>query len=260
MSVMGNYRREAVITPRDIHELVERLRRAADYGLRRNLIQADCYGTSCDDVAENIFYDIKLGVIDAWASQFFPEQFTGIPLAETGLFDMDDFCRLFEDNDVVEEVYDRDDIDLLVIKKRREYQNVRDIQTLREGKSVFRAAKNRVTSKLLFPCGKYSKETETFKWVQSLAIEGLRVEVFCVFTDLGGGAEHARTGYLQATDPAVKGEKRTFLGWLIAPVNDEPRNESFVTFCESEESIDGISDALFTNEEVDSSCYANSQI
>ena len=257
---MGNYRREAVITPRDIHELVERLRSASDFGLRRNLIQADCYRICCEDVAENIFYDIKLGVIDAWAAQFFPEQFTGIPLAETGRFDMDDFCRLFEENDVVDDVFVPDDIDRYVASKYRFHKNVRDLQTLREGRPVYRAARNRVTLKIQFPCGTYSTEVETFEWVKTLAIEGLRVEVFCVFTDLGGGAEHASTGYLQATDPAVKGEKRTFLGWLIAPVNDEPRNESLVSFCEREESIDGISDASFTKEEVESSCYANSEI
>ena len=203
----------AVITQWDIQVLQLRLQNLIP-ALTRNVLRARNFPDDVTDVVENIYYDVRLALIDAWAEQFFPDKYEGMTASEAGRFDWTSF-RLFKENGAVDDIFLLDEIDLNIASRDKKRYKATAFAALKQGMPVFWAVRNPVTTLLQFRSGRYSTEEEVKERFRSLNDD--RIKTYGAFVDMSGGGcgenEPVRFVPLDAPDPSEEG--LVFLGWIF---------------------------------------------
>lgn len=245
-----------VITKVDVDRLNERLENLSE-AIARNVLHAMHYGDDVDDVVDNILYDVRYGVVEAWASTLFPASFSGRTLAQTGQFNMESF-EFFKENDLVDDVFNEDDIDRAVVAQRRKNLKMAALDSLAHGDPVFIADRNRVTTVLQFNPWRYLNEVEAMRWFQYL--EAGQVGTYGVFADLKPDTVvkmgRVRFVPLDQQDPST--EKAVFLGWAVCRKQPGDNLSFMFEFGECFGAIVGFEDAKFTEDELNCSTFEHS--
>lgn len=241
-----------VITEADVKALQTRLESLIP-AIRRNLIHADEFRDELDEIVNNIYYDIRFAVIDAWAESYFPWICRGMTTAEAGRFDWTSF-KLFQKGDADDGILKLDKFDRKVASmKRKSLDGVDDVY-LSAGAPVFRAVRNIVTNLLQFASGRYSTEEETVRWIEDHNYKGVRS--YGAFVDMSGGCcgadEPVRFIPLDAEDPSAEG--MVFLGWVFARSKDVPEM-SWGSFGAQFDAICQFEKAVFTKRQVKASSF-----
>ena len=247
--------RSAVITTEDINVLNDRLM-GLEAALKRNVLHARHYGDGMEDVVDNILYDVRYAVIEAWAEKLFPGRGCGITAAEAGRFDQRSF-ELFEENGLIDDLFDEDEIDRVVAVQQRKHLEAGALNALNAGELVFRADRNPVTTLLQFRPGRYSTEAETLKWFRTVN-DGL-VAMYGVFAEMVPNACincSVRFVPLHKEDPSIG--KCVFLGWAFFKGTEEPKETTFLDFGNQFGAIFGFVDAKFTKDEISCSTFEHS--
>ena len=245
----------AVITTKDIDALNDRLM-GFENALKRNILHERHYDDGLEDVVDNILYDVRYGVIEAWAEKLFPGRYSGVTAAQTGQFDLRSF-ELFQENDLTDDVLFEDEIDRLVAAQQRKALEAGAPRALNAGELVFCADRNPVTTLLQFRPGRYSTETETLRWYRSLNDE--QVRVYGVFAEMVPNTAVnccVRLIPFHKEDPCTG--KSVFLGWAFFKGKEAPTQMSFCSFGKQVCAIFGFVDAKFSEDELNASTYEHS--
>ena len=212
-----------VITPKDIKNLLIRLELAIP-GITRNVIHGRWHQSEIVEIVDNIYYDLKLGVIEAWAQSLFPDKFDGMILAEAGRFDWTNF-KVSKANEAVDDIFVTDEIDEIIIAQAKKRFMATAFTALHNGMLAFWTVHNSVTDLLQFGRGRYSTETDVLKWFRNLNDES--VKAYGAFIDMSygscSGSESVRFVPLDAADPSEEG--LVFLGWVFNRSEAEPKME-----------------------------------
>lgn len=244
-----------VISKADVDVLIDRLM-GFEEALKRNVLHARHYEDGIEDVVDNILYDFRYGVVEAWAEKLFPGRFSGVTAAQTGQFDLRSF-ELFQENDLIDDVLFEDEIDRLVAAQQRKALEAGAPRALNAGELVFRADRNPVTTLLQFRPGRYSTEAETLRWYRSLNDE--QVRVYGVFAEMvPNGAVNCCVRFVSLNQEDPSANKSVFLGWAFFKGNETPAPTSFLRFGEQFGAIFGFVDAKFSDDELSSSTYEHS--
>ena len=244
-----------VITPEDVDVLIQRLE-ALSSAITRNIARA-IDREVFEDVVDNILFDMRYAVVEAWAEKHFPGRFSGITAAEAGKFDFKWF-EFFKENELIEDVLFEDKIDRVVSARQRKSLEAKNLAELEKGEPVFWAVRNPVADMLQFRPGRYATETETKKWFRSLNKPNVRA--YGVFADLVPGVivkeRCVRFVSLHEENPCT--ENSVFLGWGFVKGNEDPKQTSFYEFGQRFGALFGFEDATFDEVELESSTFESS--
>lgn len=244
-----------VITPKDIKNLLIRLELAIP-GITRNVIHGRWHQSEIVEIVDNIYYDLKLGVIEAWAQSLFPDKFDGMILAEAGRFDWTNF-KVSKANEAVDDIFVTDEIDEIIIAQAKKRFMATAFTALHNGMLAFWTVHNSVTDLLQFGRGRYSTETDVLKWFRNLNDES--VKAYGAFIDMSygscSGSESVRFVPLDADDPSEEG--LVFLGWVFSRSDAEP-NMQWSAFGHQFGAIPDFEDATFTESQVEYSTFEKS--
>lgn len=241
-----------VISKADVDVLIDRLM-GFEEALKRNVLHARHYEDGIEDVVDNILYDFRYGVVEAWAEKHFPGSFSGITAAQAGQFNQNSF-ELFEEHGLIDDLFCEDEIDRLVAARQRRELEAGAVNALNAGELVFRADRNYVTSTLQFRSGRYSTEEDMKRWYRSLNDE--QVRVYGVFAEMvPNGAVNCCVRFVSLNQEDPSANKSVFLGWAFFKGNETPAPTSFLRFGEQFGAIFGFVDAKFSDDELSSSTY-----
>lgn len=245
----------AVITEADVKALQKRLESLIP-AIRRNLIHADEFRDELDEIVNNLYYDIRFAVIDAWAEQYFPWICRGMTTAEAGRFDWTSF-RLFQKDEAGEGILKLDKFDRKVAAMQRKSLDGVESVYLSAGAPVFRPVRNIVTNLLQFAPGRYSTEEEAVRWIDGLDIKGVRS--YGAFVDMTGGRceEDEPVRFVPPGSKDPSGEGTVFLGWFFTRSKDEPEM-TWGTFGTQFEAIPEFGKATFAKSQVRASSFERS--
>lgn len=255
MKQHANSDASAVITPEDVDLLNKRIMDLSE-AVTRNVVHARVFGDDVDDVVDNILFDVRYALVEAWAGRFFPELFTGITAAEAGKFNLDGF-ELFRAKDLVDDVLFGDEFDREVARRQRIRRDADDLKLLNAGETAFRADRNPVTTVLQFSPGRYSVESDAKKWFRGL--NDPEVRAFGVFAELVPDkcVEDSRVRFVPfgRNDPST--ETSVFLGWAFRRGEAEPDEPAF-EFGKRFGAISGFEDAKFDEDDLNCSTFGHS--
>ena len=238
----------AVITPDDVRRLLDRLE-SAHNAILRNVLYGMYFRDDPQEMAGNIRRDIQDVVVKAWAQTIFPDQFKGKTTGEGGQFSWESF-EFFEARKVVDDLFNEDKIDKMIIAQKRKALDARDAAALKAGEPVFRAAKNYVSCAVQLNPGLRSTEEETKEWIQSLDFGGAKA--YGVFSDVLDVTQDVTLVPFGEEEPVV--EKLAFLGWLFVRSDKKPRI-NLGDFLGLQGAVVGIDEAVLSDEVLQASNY-----